>query len=148
MGLGLVLSPSPQSIPRGQLLDTAGFSGFGCREHSRQPRGVSHRDMNGAGIRRAGLTNLQPGICQGAKVTRGLTLETGPSDLPSPAPRRCPHCGLPDSFLPAHTSAGALSLCLTLAEYPLVPLTFKVLHVVSSEAEKAEEKHPSGRTVA
>ena len=29
-----------------------------------------------------------------------------------------------------------------------MPLTFKVLHVISWEAEKKEEKHPSGRAVA
>lgn len=43
---------------------------------------------------------------------------------------------------------GALFSGPLLAEDWFMPLTFKVLHVISWEAEKEEEKHPSGRAVA
>ena len=52
----------------------------------------------------------------------------------------------PHSFL--HTHPGGTFFGPPLAEDWLMPLTFKVLHVVSWEADKEEEKHPSGRAVA
>lgn len=58
--LVLVLSPSPQNIPCGQLLGTARFSAFGCKEHSWWQWGISCQDMHG-GIRRAGHANSHPG---------------------------------------------------------------------------------------
>lgn len=65
-----------------------------------------------------------------------------PPSIPATLP------GLPASFLHAHTSLWALSLCLILAGYWLMPLTFKVLHVVSWEVEQEEDKHPLGRAAA
>ena len=52
----------------------------------------------------------------------------------------------PHSFL--HTHPGSTFFGPPLAEDWLMPLTFKVLHVISWEADKEEEKHPSGRAVA
>lgn len=105
------LPPLVQSSPPAwehsyrQPPSTAGFGAFGCRGHSWRQQGISCKDML-VGIRRAGLANLQAGLCQGAKETVGSTLERG---LTFPRPP-LPLFPWAPSLLPSgsHTSVGSL----------------------------------------
>lgn len=103
------------------------------------PRGQLRR-MAGAGASAFGCrehSRRQWGVS--CKDVPGGTSRAGAR---KPGLGRCPA-----PLFPAHTSGGTF-FCPPLAEDWLMPLTFKVLHVVSWEADKEEEKHPSGRAVA